>query len=133
MSSDSDSDHPVSAAEEAFQQRQMAVVKRLGAQGVAADPRRRRGCRALVARIGGGADFRIVVITKERAAAIETARRFAVGMFDDSDDDGDSDDDDCGLVMFDTSSGNAGGGNIAGVKKAVRRDPSLQSSTTCSR
>ena len=35
MSSDSDSDHPVSAAEEAFQQRQMAVVKRLGALGVA--------------------------------------------------------------------------------------------------
>ena len=63
-----------------------------------------------------------MVITKERAAAIETARRFAVGMFDDSDDDGDSDDDDCGLVMFDTSSGNAVVSNIAdAVKKAVAK------------
>ena len=120
MSSDSDSDHPVSAAEEAFQQRQMAVVKRLGALGVA------------MIRVDEDveppysdevvADFRIVVITKERAAAIETARRFAVGVFDDSDDDGDSDDDDCGLVMFDTSSGNAVVSNIAdAVKKAVAK------------
>ena len=121
MSSDSDSDHPVSAAEEAFQQRQMAVVKRLGAQGVAMI----RGVDEDVEPPYSDevvADFRIVVITKERAAAIETARRFAVGMFDDSDDDGDSDDDDCGLVMFDTSSGNAVVSNIAdAVKKAVAK------------
>ena len=121
MSSDSDSDHPVSAAEEAFQQRQMAVVKRLGALGVAMI----RGVDEDVEPPYSDevvADFRIVVITKERAAAIETARRFAVGMFDDSDDDGDSDDDDCGLVMFDTSSGNAVVSNIAdAVKKAVAK------------
>ena len=121
MSSDSDSDHPVSAAEEAFQQRQMAVVKRLGAQGVAMI----RGVDEDVEPPYSDevvADFRIVVITKERAAAIETARRFAVGVFDDSDDDGDSDDDDCGLVMFDTSSGNAVVSNIAdAVKKAVAK------------
>ena len=121
MSSDSDSDHPVSAAEEAFQQRQMAVVKRLGALGVAMI----RGVDEDVEPPYSDevvADFRIVVITKERTAAIETARRLAVGVFDDSDDDGDSDDDDCGLVMFDTSSGNAVVSNIAdAVKKAVAK------------
>jgi hypothetical protein len=34
-SSDDESDHPVSEAEEAFQERQMAVVKRLNAVGCA--------------------------------------------------------------------------------------------------
>lgn len=99
----------------------MAVVKRLGALGVAMI----RGVDEDVEPPYSDevvADFRIVVITKERAAAIETARRFAVGVFDDSDDDGDSDDDDCGLVMFDTSSGNAVVSNIAdAVKKAVAK------------
>jgi hypothetical protein len=38
-SSDDESDHPVSEAEEAFQARQMAVVKRLG--GLRVHPRRR--------------------------------------------------------------------------------------------
>ena len=99
----------------------MAVVKRLNALGVAMI----RGVDEDVEPPYSDevvADFRIVVITKERAAAIETARRFAVGVFDDSDDDGDSDDDDCGLVMFDTSSGNAVVSNIAdAVKKAVAK------------
>ena len=99
----------------------MAVVKRLNALGVAMI----RGVDEDVEPPYSDevvADFRIVVITKERAAAIETARRFAVGVFDDSDDDGDSDDDDCGLVMFDTSSGNAVVSNIAhAVKSAVAK------------
>ena len=117
MSSSDDSDHPVSAAEQAFQERQMAVVKRLNALGVAMI----RGVDEDVEPPYSDevvADFRIVVITKERAAAIETARRFAMGSASDSD----SDDDGCGLVMFDTSSGNAVVSNIAdAVKRAVAK------------
>ena len=119
MSSSDDSDHPVSAAEEAFQERQMAVVKRLNALGVAMI----RGVDEDVEPPYSDevvADFRIVVITKERAAAIETARRFAMGSAFDSD--SDSDDDVSGLVMFDTSSGNAVVSNIAdAVKRAVAK------------
>ena len=125
MSSSDDSDHPVSAAEEAFQERQMAVVKRLNALGVAMI----RGVDEDVEPPYSDevvADFRIVVITKERAAAIETARRFAMGSAFDSD--SDSDDDVSGLVMFDTSSGNAVVSNIAdAVKRAVaKRSVSLK-------
>ena len=54
------------------------------------------------------------MITKERAAAIEAAQKFAMGR-DGSDSDSD---DDGGFVMFDTSTGNA---VVAGIADAVAR------------
>ena len=97
MSSSDEADAPVSAAEEAFVQRQNAAVKRLNALGTALI----RGIDEDAASPGEEevAACRILVITKERAAAIEAAHKFAMGQ-----DGSDSySDDDGGFVMFDTS------------------------------
>lgn len=112
MSSSDEADAPVSAAEEAFMQRQNAAVKRLNALGIALV----RGIDEDAASPGEEevAACRILVITKERAAAIEAAHKFAMGQ-DGSDSDSD---DDGGFVMFDTSTGNA---VVAGIADAVAR------------
>ena len=112
MSSSDEADAPVSAAEEAFVQRQNAAVKRLNALGTALI----RGIDEDAASPGEEevAACRILVITKERAAAIEAAQKFAMGR-DGSDSDSD---DDGGFVMFDTSTGNA---VVAGIADAVAR------------
>ena len=112
MSSSDEADAPVSAAEEAFVQRQNAAVKRLNALGTALI----RGIDEDAASPGEEevAACRILVITKERAAAIEAAHKFAMGQ-DGSDSDSD---DDGGFVMFDTSTGNA---VVAGIADAVAR------------
>ena len=112
MSSSDEADAPVSAAEEAFVQRQNAAVKRLNALGTALI----RGIDEDAASPGEEevAACRILVITKERAAAIEAAHKFAMGR-DGSDSDSD---DDGGFVMFDTSTGNA---VVAGIADAVAR------------
>ena len=112
MSSSYEADAPVSAAEEAFVQRQNAAVKRLNALGTALI----RGIDEDAASPGEEevAACRILVITKERAAAIEAAQKFAMGR-DGSDSDSD---DDGGFVMFYTSTGNA---VVAGIADAVAR------------
>lgn len=112
MSSSDEADAPVSAAEEAFVQRQNAAVKRLNALGTALI----RGIDEDAASPGEEevAACRILVITKERAAAIEAAQKFAMGR-DGSDSDSD---DDGGFVMFYTSTGNA---VVAGIADAVAR------------
>ena len=112
-SSDDESDHPVSEAEEAFQERQMAVVKRLNAVGCAFI----RGVDEDVEPPYTEEDvaaMRIVVVTKARAKAFAAAQNFAAGQ--------EIDDDDCGIMMFDTSTGNAVVSGIADeVKKAVAK------------
>lgn len=112
-SSDDESDHPVSEAEEAFQERQMAVVKRLNAVGCAFI----RGVDEDVEPPYSEEDvaaMRIVVVTKARAKAFAAAQNFAAGQ--------EIDDDDCGIMMFDTSTGNAVVSGIADeVKKAVAK------------
>ena len=112
-SSDDESDHPVSEAEEAFQKRQMAVVKRLNAVGCAFI----RGVDEDVEPPYSEEDvaaMRIVVVTKARAKAFAAAQNFAAGQ--------EIDDDDCGFLMFDTSTGNAVVSGIADeVKKAVAK------------
>ena len=100
-SSDDEADRPVSAAEDAFQERQKAVVKRLNALGCEVI----RGIDEDVEPSYSEEDvaaMRIVVVTKARAAAFEAAEKFATGQEFDSDSD-----DDCGIMMFDTSNGNA--------------------------
>lgn len=60
------------------------------------------------------AAMRIVVVTKARAKAFAAAQNFAAGQ--------EIDDDDCGIMMFDTSTGNAVVSGIADeVKKAVAK------------
>jgi hypothetical protein len=110
MSSSDEADAPVSAAEEAFMQRQNAAVKRLNGVGTALV----RGVDEDAATPGEEdiAAVRILVITKERAKAMEAAQKFAMGL-DGSDSDSDSDG---GLVMFDTSTGNA---VVAGIADAI--------------
>jgi hypothetical protein len=96
-SSDDESDHPVSEAEEAFQERQMAVVKRLNAVGCA---------------FIRGVDEDVEPPYSEEDVA--AAQNFAAGQ--------EIDDDDCGIMMFDTSTGNAVVSGIADeVKKAVAK------------